>query len=202
MKEESKIDWDDLLVRAKEGDKSAENELFSKLSVSLRDFAEYKLRGWSSEEVEDVIQNTLVILWQKRDEITSNPQIYAREILHNKIGHLYRKKKSFGEIPIDPVDDRSSSAAKQEIEFSSDRETVEEELIGSIDNKELLEKIINAIEDLPPCCRIFYLSIFQGYNRREIWEVFKSTYKNLKGSTYRKRISQCCRKKLLELLEI
>ena len=79
-------DWNALLMGAKNGDSQKKNQLFSNLSVTLRPFLQYRLRGWSVEDREDILQETLITIDRKLEAVESNPHKYAIGVLRNKIG--------------------------------------------------------------------------------------------------------------------
>ena len=136
MQQKRKIDWNKLLVQAKQGDKSAEEELFSNLRVSLRPLVESKLRRWSLDDQQDILQETLITFWQKRDIVTSNPHLYAREILRNKIGHALRSHKQRRSISIEPDDSYNAQVVEGEIEQTLHEQGTEDRVVAEIEKQE------------------------------------------------------------------
>ena len=88
---EANTEWNDLLQKAKAGKSEARDEIFRELSVKLVLVAQYRLIGWSRQDQEDLVQESLFILLQKLNRIESNPHLYAYKILHNKIGDALRR---------------------------------------------------------------------------------------------------------------
>lgn len=74
----------ELYNKACNGDKSAEAELFAKLTDRFRVFVQLKV--WNKEEAEEIVQNALVtvISEYRRIEVTTSFAAWANKVLENK----------------------------------------------------------------------------------------------------------------------
>lgn len=82
---------DEIIERAKKGDKSAEQELFQLLRVRFAFLAKRRL---GRDEAEDVAQDACVTVLQKY-KLSAHPgnfEAWAYKILRNKIGNLLQHK--------------------------------------------------------------------------------------------------------------
>ena len=192
--------WNELLWQAQKGEQQDQNKLFEALSVTLRPFLESRLRGWSREDKDDVLQETLITIGIKLERIQTNPHKYGIRVLRNKIGQALRNPPHKRMVSADANDDPLSTALKQAIELSLSHGGLGNDLLDDLAKKDEIERIQAAVEKLPPFCRTFFLGILNGRNRKELWTLFKALNLGLKRGTYRKRIFDC-RMKLVELLE-
>lgn len=198
MNREVAIKWNNLLKRTKSGDAQAHDELFGELTVTLRPFLELRLRGYSREDKEDVLQETLIIFGQKLGRIKDNPHKYALQILRNKIGHMYRDRTSKVKLSLDS-NNPYPHGLKKVIEKCLDNYKSSDELLDEIVKKEQIDQLQKAIGNLPDFCRSLFITILKGYDREELWRKYKSSLPKLNRNAFRKRIFDC-RKKLIELL--
>ena len=189
-----------MLWQAQKGEQQAQNKLFEKLSVTLRPFLESRLRGWSREDKDDILQETLITIGVKLDYIQNNPHKYGVKVLRNKIGHALRNSQHKKMVSADANANLVSPALKQAIERGLSHGKPGNDLLDDLARKEEIERIQAVVEKLPPFCRTFFLGILSGRNRKELWRLFKTLNPGLKRGTYRKRIFDC-RMKLVELLE-
>jgi DNA-directed RNA polymerase specialized sigma24 family protein len=192
--------WNELLWQAQRGEQQAQNQLFEALSVTLRPFLESRLRGWSREDKDDVLQETLMTIGVKLDYIQTNPHKYGVKVLRNKIGHALRNSHYKKMVSANTTEDPISPALKQAIEWGLSHGKPGNDLLDDLAKKEEIERIQAAVEKLPPFCRAFFLGILTGRTRKELWRFFVRSDPSLKRGTYRKRIFDC-RSKLVELLE-
>lgn len=87
----------ELYKQARAGDKSAENELFNKLTDRFRVFAHRKV--WDKEEAEEIVQNALatVVSEFRRVEITTSFAAWAHKVLDNKfLAYIQTKRRQEG----------------------------------------------------------------------------------------------------------
>jgi RNA polymerase sigma factor (sigma-70 family) len=88
-----------LLARAREGDKSAEKQLFEYLFVRFRLFAKHRVR--QDEEAEDIAQEACITVLEKykTETFTEGFEAWAYGVLKMKIGnHLQIKAARQGKI--------------------------------------------------------------------------------------------------------
>lgn len=85
---------DDLYNALKSGDISAENALFRKLHEAFLFFVRHKI--WNQEDVEEVVQETLLTISEKYKniEFESSFSAWAYRLLQFKLMNYYRSKRS------------------------------------------------------------------------------------------------------------
>ncbi|HEX7344510.1 MAG TPA: sigma factor [bacterium] len=193
-------DWEALLKRAQRDDVSAVTELLSNLAVTLRPIVQYRLRGWSRQDHDDILQETLITFARKLKQIESTPQHYAAGILRNKIGDALRSRERRSEISRSDEAAEASPVWRHEVEIALRQQNPEEDLLGQIDNDELIERIRRAVSKLSLFCQAFFVGILEGQNMADLWELFKAAEPNLERNAFRKRIF-ACRLKLKALLQ-
>lgn len=87
----SRARLDELLRGAQKGNTYCREELARQIVLRLWLIAQCRLRGYSTEQGEELIQNALLTFWERLDRIRDNPDLYAYIILRNKIGDLIRR---------------------------------------------------------------------------------------------------------------
>jgi len=144
----------ELLQALAEGDINAFEMYFKSYYQSLCSYAWSYLKD--TEEAEEVVQNTFVSMWEKRD--TLNIQTSAKSYLYamvrnaclNLIKHQKIKQKYVGE----------------ELALATDGY---ESVTHEVSSRELEVRISNALETLPEQCRlVFKLSRFEELKYAEI----------------------------------
>lgn len=197
---DSRDDWEALLKRAQGDEASAVTELLSNLSVTLRPIVQYRLRGWSNQDHDDILQETLITCARKLKQIESAPQQYAAGILRNKIGDALRSRERRSEITWTDDAAEASPVWRHEVEIALRQQNPEGDLLGQIDNDELIERIRRAVSKLSLFCQAFFVGILEGQSSADLWELFKTAEPNLERNAFRKRIF-ACRLKLKALLQ-
>jgi DNA-directed RNA polymerase specialized sigma24 family protein len=195
---EPDFDWNDLLLKVKDGQTEARNALCQALSVRLRLIAQYRLWGWSQHELEDLVQESLVTLLQKLPQVKSNPQMYAGEILRHKIGDALRRRKMI-KVPLqtDPADD---SHPREAVPAPAIHPEENDGFIARIEARDRVDLVKTAIRNLSPFCRAFFLGILEGQSAQELWRLFKRLEPGWQRSAFDKRIFDC-RKRLKQLIQ-
>lgn len=157
----------ELLQRLSEGEEQAFKELYEKYSPSLISFAAARLV--SLEEAHDIIHDLFVHLWQDRENI--NIRISFKAFLfaatrYRIIDHIRK----------------NSSQKKYAEQISRMPVHIEEESENKLFEKELQEKLDEAINQLPPRIKeVFCLSRFEYLTTKEIAErlnISEQTVKN------------------------
>ena len=192
-------EWDRLLQNAKTGDRDAQNRLCERLKVRLSSVVKYRLQGWSSEEREDILQDTLLVFMEKMPQVNSQPQHYALAILKNKIGNALQHRRIATHLPL--RDSNGSDTEQQKClaaEILSTGET-ESEFLDKLDKKLALEHILGALTELSDFCRVFFIGMIEGQSLRDVWQLSKACEPNLRRSAFDKRTFDC-RRRLRELL--
>ena len=110
MSEQQNIDWKSLLKDAQGGDQRRQDELFEALNVRLRMIIQYRCWGWSAQDQEDILQETLEVFWDKLNSISDHPETYALKILRNKIGDELRKRLGRRKVLTNDEDDCQASS--------------------------------------------------------------------------------------------
>ena len=198
MPDEPKLDWNDLLLKVKAGQTEARNALCRALSVRLRLIAQYRLWGWSRQDLDDLVQESLITLIGKLSRVDSNPHRVACEILRNKIGDALRRRKMI-KIPLqtDPGDD---SHSREAVAMPAVHPEEDDGFIAKIEARDRLGLIKTAIKKLPPFCCTFFLGILEGQSAHEMWKFFNQLEPDLQRSAFDKRIFDC-RKRLKQLVK-
>lgn len=191
-------DWDELLDACRRDDRNAREELFSALRVRLLTVAQYRLRGTSSELLEDLVHGTLTLVVERIATIESNPHLYALQILRNKIGDHLRTSGRRLEQSLNPTDwdDAEESGNTASVTLADPDATSFEK---RVETSEIVEKIRRAIHKLSPICQALFVALLEGRTINEVWELAESTNSRLSRSTFDKRLFDC-RKRLRALV--
>lgn len=142
----------ELILRLKQSDKAAFNELFHQYYKRLCRFAFVILK--CEQSAEEIVQDTFVRLWEKRnnlDQAHTNIDSYLFVAVKNASLNLIRHNK----IKQDYCTENDSLADAGEPDH--------------FDKDAFLQKLGKAIEKLPEQCRmIYYLKNFEGLTHDEI----------------------------------
>ncbi len=93
--ESARIDHAALLERARAGDAAAREELFRGLAFGLRVVASRHLRAGFSRFADDAIQEALIVVHDKLDEIEESVSGFAYRCLRNVILRIYKDPRSY-----------------------------------------------------------------------------------------------------------
>lgn len=191
-------DWNALLDACRRDDRHAREELFSLLRVRLLTVAQYRLRGTSSELLEDLVHGTLTLIVERIATIESNPHLYALQILRNKIGDHLRASGRRLEQSLSPTDwdDAEESGNTSSVTLADPDATSFEH---RVETSEIVERIRRAIHKLSPICQALFVALLEGRTINEVWELAESTNSRLSRSTFDKRLFDC-RKRLRALV--
>jgi DNA-directed RNA polymerase specialized sigma24 family protein len=190
-------DYNELLTRSKAGNAGARERLFRELQVRLRSILKYRLRGWAAEDIEDVLQDTLVVVSEKLNELESNPDYFALSVLRNKIGNVISRHRRRLEQSIDPTDyedadDRGSRKAGLVISNSQDD-------FRAVEDADVAQAIRVAVRQLSQICQALFTALLEQRTVAETWELFQAAETGLNRSAFDKRLFDC-RRKLRRLL--
>jgi len=117
-------------------------------------------------DVEDVVQDVLVKLWQNKDKIHLQKDVkyYLFTSVKNKAIELIRSRKRKGEIRDSLIPEKN----------------YEDPVGDEVDSTILKEKLYNSIRQLPPKCQeIFVLNKVNGLTYNEISEELKISPKTV-----------------------
>jgi RNA polymerase sigma factor (sigma-70 family) len=193
-------DWDDLLKGSQQGDQQSLTTLFKQLTVTLMRIIQYRLRGWSIADQEDILQETLITFSSKLDSLESNPHKYAAQILRNKIGDAYRRQRWGQKISIDADLEGMPKGLQHDIEEALSQYGQGDSLQEQIDHRDLIKTIKKAIKQLSMFCQTFFLGTLEQKDRDEIFTVLQTMEPTLSRGTFRKRVFEC-RLKLKALIQ-
>jgi RNA polymerase sigma-70 factor (ECF subfamily) len=159
MKKEKSADNSNLFDQIKKGHATAFDQLFREQHAFLCKTA-YRLLG-DTYAAEEVVQELFLEIWNKKEQLNIPKSIsaYLRQATINKSYDFLRKKIKEqenitypAEAPIVPIDTEKESEA-------------------ALETTALKRKIQQAIEQLPPRCKIiFKLNRFENLSYREIAE--------------------------------
>lgn len=198
LAETQRVDWDGLLRRAQEGDGDSRNDLCERIKVRLGLILQYRLWGWSPEEHEDILQDTLVVFLQKLDQIKSNPQHYALAILRNKIGDALRtQKRGMG---VDSYEDYPPAAQVSVEAPTGNTAPTGSDFRDELEAKELKDQIRGAIKNLSLFCQTLFLAILEDRTIGDVWQLSQKAEPNLQRATFDKRVFDC-RRRLRKLMK-
>jgi RNA polymerase sigma factor (sigma-70 family) len=193
-----KIDYNQLLQELKSGNSAAREQLFEQLNVRLRSILKYRLRGWPIEELDDILQDTMLVLADKLDQVESNPDLFALTVLRNKIGNYISLHRRRVEISVDPTDCNSEKGESETV-ILSEKQSGNDDQLNRLVSSEIATTIRQAIRKLTPLCQALFAALFENLSVAETWELLHSVEKNLQRSAFDKRLFDC-RSKLRKLL--
>ncbi len=191
-------DWNSLLNNAKAGNDSDRNRLLEQLHKRLIEIGRSRLRGWPIEEIEDIVQDSLVVFLSKIEAVNDNPHHFAHVVLLNKIGGLLRQRKRRTMISLNPTGAVSEQEeTKQELQLPSESY---DEMLDHMRGSEIAEKLRIALKQLSPLCQAVFLALLNLGSVAEVWSEYQDRTPRITRSAFDKRISDC-RKKLRLLTE-
>jgi DNA-directed RNA polymerase specialized sigma24 family protein len=190
---ENLIAWDALLHETQAGQTEARESLCRELSVRLLAIAQYRLWGWPRQDQEDLVQDCLVTVLQKIDQVESNPHLYACQVLYNKIGDALRRRKII-KVPLasdsPPGEEPRGIAIDPAIHPDGDGAG----FAARTEARDRMAVVQRAIKDLSVFCRTFFLGMLEERSVQEIWGLVRQVEPDLKRSAFDKRIFDCRRR--------
>ena len=163
----------------------------------MRQLTKYRLWGWSEQDREDIVQDCLCTFLQKIDLIESDPQVYAHEILRNKIGNALQRRKIL-EVPL-----QSETPGRSSLDRHMDNPDLRanrgDDFATMLQTRERLKRVSDSIAKLPDFCRNFFLGLLEGRPIRELWIIFNQREPQLQRSAFDTRVFDC-RKRLRQLV--
>ena len=145
---------DKLLLRARDGDKLAEKEIFDRLTVRFKAIAKQRIRD--RQDADDVAQEASLTVFQKykSEEFTTSFEAWAYGVLRMKIGNYLQSARSR----------RRHIAAAVEVEEST---ACAERPSNPLLRRELLDCVRELIVGFPRYERVLNL-IHQGFKTDEV----------------------------------
>lgn len=168
MKVSDEIIWN----KIKKGDKESLAQIFI---CHYDDLFRYAKRLEKNEElIKDLIQDLFANIWNKKTRLahTNNIKFYLYKSLRNLIINNYNNKHN----SIQKIDINENDFIFSQVDFS-----IEEE-----ENTSKKEKLIHAINNLPPKQReVIYLKYFQGFDIEEIAMVLNQNNQSVRNNLHR-----------------
>lgn len=186
-------DWNLLLNNAKAGVDADRNRLFELLRERLLTVALFRLRGASKEDIDDIVQNSLVVVVAKLDGIDDNPHYFALDVLYKKIGGVIREKKRRQMISLNPTGakDEQNHELSAELQLPSDSY---EEMLDHMHESEIADKLKRSISKLSPLCQAIFLALLQFKTVADVWAIYQEREPKLSRNAFDKRLFDCRRK--------
>lgn len=147
-------------------DESAYKELFIAYYKPLQQFAYSFIK--SEEQAEEIVSDVFLKIWEKRANLESihNLKVYLYVSIKNTALKYLLKQKRQVAISLDELD----------IELEASNWTPEELILTT----EMLRKIEEAINDLPPRCKIIFKLIKEDQLRyKEVAEILNVSVKTI-----------------------
>jgi RNA polymerase sigma-70 factor (family 1) len=169
-------------------DENAFKELYDHFYAPLYSFA--KALTGSGVLAQEVTQDVFVKIWQHKDKLdeVKNLKTYLFVIARNVSLNYRKDKQQFF---------RTEDVSDMVLRFSDKDKTPEQQLLS----KEILHHINNAVEALPPRCKlIFKLVKENGLKYSEVGEILSLSVNTIENqmSTALKRLSQSVDRQLIE----
>ena len=162
----------DLLLKVKNSDKKAFQNLFSNYHDTLFRFVAYRVRD--SDLAEDITQETFLRVWKKRSSLIPKKSFFsliariATNLCYDHFRHVEVRNRH---------EDRIPQYGKSHYDDPE-----------SVNQANMLQEKINDIvnQDLPDKCRtIFVLSRMEGYSNPEIADILGLSIRTVENQIYR-----------------
>jgi RNA polymerase sigma-70 factor (ECF subfamily) len=152
------------------GDESVFREIYERHAPALRCFAARYALG--REEIDDVVQEAFVCLWEKRREFSAGDAIkaYLYRVVQRKSLNLIRHRKTRERYEAVP------------------REEGEESFLEGMLEAELFRLVLAVFEELPPACKAVYRMSLEGMSHEQIaasLRISVNTVKKQKNNAHR-----------------
>jgi len=174
---------EELLNRARSGDRDAEDTLFDRLHARILALAKRRIRD--QEAARDLAQETMRTVFEKyrEAELPQGLVAWVFTVLHNKVGNYLKRR-------------RVETARVRHLDVDLEWETVGVSAEGGIEAIDLAISLERALRLASPECREIFRLLLEGAVREEIQEAFGGE----PMGTIDSRIHRC-RRKLLSHLE-
>jgi RNA polymerase sigma-70 factor (family 1) len=171
-------------------DQAAYKELFVLLHSRLKQFAYSILK--SNEEAEELVSDVFIRIWEKREQLTNieSPLLYFYTTVKNlSLNRLNKQKRQLGNPAEDWLVQLNS------IYFDPEQLMMTEEM---------MRKIRQAVNDLPPRCRIIFKLIKEdGLKYKETAELLQLSVKTVEAqmAIALRRLGKCMHLEIKELAQ-
>jgi DNA-directed RNA polymerase specialized sigma24 family protein len=185
-------DYTALLQQCRRGDPTAREKLFRHLEVRLRTILKYRLRGWSTDDLDDVLQDTLLVVSEKLDQVETHPDFFALNVLRNKIGNciIRRRRRVFLSL-------NSTGSTSENEDDNPDQVTAvanPEDDFAVVEDADTAATIKKAIGQLSPLCQALFTALLDSVSVADTWDFFQQTESGLQRATFDKRLFDCRRR--------
>ncbi|MCF7809988.1 hypothetical protein K9N50_03260 [bacterium] len=182
---------DELLQRAKNGNRIALNNLLILLRVRLGDDPQLSKQGWGSELDDDVLQESCIVFFEKAtSKVHDNPYLYFKQIVMYKLRDKLRLKKADQDRFV-RSDDNYDDDGKSDNSEHPERDLVYYDRFDEdVERRDLLDHILKAIRNLSEFCREFFKSMYQNRDEKQ-WRELTQVKWNLSESALNTRIHRC-----------
>lgn len=166
---------EELVEKAKNGDKEAFTNIILENQVKLYKIAKARLKN--EADIEDVIQETMLILYTKLEKLKDNTkfEIWLYKILINQCNKKYRKNKT-NIIPLDLIENQKAYSNEEKLEDKLD-----------------YEKILDMFKKQDQMLLLLYYS--NGYTTKQIAGILNKNENTIK--TKLRRMKQKIREKFI-----
>jgi RNA polymerase sigma-70 factor (family 1) len=145
LSQENNAAWHDTLLSLHNGDENALAAIFKQYHTALLYFAQQYIRD--RQAAEDIVTESFIAVWRKRKDFASMPSLKS---------FLYKTVRN---ACIDQIRQNNRHAhLHKEIEYLAER--TEEFMNSRIIKAELMQKLLNDIEQLPPMRREIFKMIY------------------------------------------
>lgn len=187
-----------LLDGAKRGDGEAYRYLIQVLNVRFSFDPQFSNSNWKYLVDEDVLQDSFLTFCEKMEEkVESNPYLYFRQILLNKLKDKLnaskRKRTRFVE-----QSDPDSDETDFETHLGIHKAAIEDDYEKRTADRDLLNRILDVVSELTDFCQEFFRSIYSQADPKE-WRAKASASWHMSESALNTRIHRC-RSTLMNLL--
>ncbi|MEL1240941.1 RNA polymerase sigma factor [Flavobacterium flavipallidum] len=161
---------ENLVEKLREGNEEAYSYLMDNYYTRLCVYAETFTKD--CYKAEDIVQNVMLKLWLKRDQLSSDYQIknYLYKSVYNEFIDRYREYRIL--TPLEEKHVAKLNNIVQDFDFN--------------ETEKLIQIVKNQIENLPPKCKaIFKMSKMEGLSYTEIAE-----YQNISIKTVENQIAK------------
>ena len=159
---------EELVEKAKNGDKEAFTKLILENQIKLYKIAKARLRN--EADIEDVVQETMLILYTKLSKLKDNTkfEIWLYKILINQCNKKYRKNK-INLLPLEMIENQKIYSTEEKIE-----------------NKLDYEKILDMFSEKDRIIILLYYS--NGYTTKQIAEILNKHENTIKTKLRRMKL--------------